>query len=59
MLKRMLNHSSNGDVTLNHYLVGNDPETLRPYAQAISDMIDHLAGKLGPLARGTDWARQI
>ncbi|WP_264212920.1 tyrosine-type recombinase/integrase [Leisingera thetidis] len=44
LLKRMLNHSSAGDVTLAHYLTGNDPKALRPYVQKVSDMIDKLAG---------------
>ncbi|MCB4455829.1 integrase family protein [Leisingera sp. McT4-56] len=43
MLKRMLNHSSAGDVTLSHYLTCTDPETLRPYTQMISDELDRLA----------------
>jgi integrase len=48
LLKKMLNHSSGGDVTLAHYLTGNDPETLRPYVQKISDEINKLAGFFGP-----------
>lgn len=51
LLKRMLNHSAAGDVTTMHYLVGNDPETLRPYAQAVSDLIDTLVGRFGPFPR--------
>lgn len=42
LIKRAMNHSTTGDVTAG-YLVSDDPETLRPHLQAISDKIDELS----------------
>ena len=42
-IKRMMNHSQGGDVTMG-YLVNTDPEALRFPMQRISNEIDRLAG---------------
>ena len=43
MLKRMLNHATGDDVTVNHYTTSSNPEDLRVYAQMVSDKIDEMA----------------
>lgn len=43
VLKRMLNHSVAGDVTLNHY-IGRSDDQLRAGWQAVADFVAHQAG---------------